>query len=63
MRGSSSAPESGDAAVVERVAELYVDAIARLNLPRVVLGPEQAWRTGGNRRALLFDASLATTSM
>ena len=43
MRGNSSAPEIGDAAIVERVAELYVDAVARLDLPRVVLAPK---RTG-----------------
>ena len=63
MRGSSSAPEIGDSRIVERVAELYVDTVAGLNLPRVVFAPERAWHADGNRRALLFDASLATTSM
>ena len=43
-------PDVGYCTVVERVAELGVDAAARLDLPRVVLAPERTRSAGGNRR-------------
>ena len=62
MRGSSSAPEICNNRIVERVAEFGVDAVAGLNLPRVVLAPERAkeFYSGnvGNRIAIDMTNSI-----